>query len=156
MPHYLASKGFPKSRQICAHGDTNAGTRYEEVLVGDRPEVCPLDSNLFSDHAYGMKQHVAITCNLPHNDENKFKMGTPSEVDSTMERTWEVAPTSERIVQDIQRFPKALDAIIAAEGAKVPELDNRRGRRATRKFVPHKCCAEAIKLRERKWAQLDK
>ena len=40
--------------------------------------------------------------------------------------------TSERIVCDIGRWTAAIDAIIKAEGAKVPELDNRRGRRATR------------------------
>ena len=73
-----------------------------------------------------------------------------------MERTWEVCPTPERIVQDIQRFPKALDAIIAHGGARVPELDNRRGRRATLKFAScHKDCEEAIRAREAKWARFD-
>ena len=33
--------------------------------MGDSPECDPLDSNLFSDFEYGMKQHVAITCELP-------------------------------------------------------------------------------------------
>ena len=31
-----------------------------------------------------------------------------------MDRTWQVFPTSERIVSDINKFPKAVDAIIEA------------------------------------------
>eukprot|EP00966_Prymnesium_polylepis_P033256 773571-Prymnesium_polylepis.1 len=48
-----------------------------------------------------------------------------------MEATWasDTAVTSDRIVEDILRWPAALAAIIAAKGAKVPELDNRQGRR---------------------------
>jgi len=80
-----------------------------------------------------MKQHVAITCELPLDDPNRFKLGTPAELSDTMERTWEVCPPPGRIVQDISHFPVALDAIIAARGAKVPELDNRRGRRVVRR-----------------------
>jgi hypothetical protein len=152
---YLASLGFGPSRQICAQGDTNVGTRYEGKLPGDTPELEPLDSNLFSDLEYGMKQHVAITSDLALGDPNKFSLGTPAEVSDTLRRTWQVAPTPERIVQDIDRYPKAIDAIIAAKGAKVPELDNRRGRRATRAFQPHPGCGAAIKAREAKWALLD-
>ena len=44
-----------------------------------------------------------------------------------MRRVWEVAPTSEQIVHDISYYPKALDAIIAAEGAKVEDIDIRAG-----------------------------
>lgn len=152
---HLAARGFPKSRQICAQSDTNAETRYENGLVGDSPECDPLDSNLFSDFEYGMKQHVAITAELAHDSPNRFKLGTPNELSSTMERTWEVCPTPERIVQDISRFPQALNAIISARGAKVPELDNRRGRRATQKFVSHSDCKEAEQLKEAKWMRLD-
>ncbi len=153
---YMLSRGFPLSRQVACQGDTNEGTRYEGKLVGDSPEVDPLDSNLFSDVEHGMKLHVAITAELPVGDPNKFGLGTPNEVASTMRRTWEVAPTPERVVQDISRFPAAVDAIIAARGAKVPELDNRRGRRATKRvFEAHPCCREAQRLREAKWARLD-
>ena len=48
--------------------------------------------------------------------------------------------TSERIVCDIGRWTAAIDAIIKAEGAKVPELDNRRGRRATRVRAGWRIC----------------
>jgi hypothetical protein len=40
------------------------------------------------------------------------------------------------IVEDICRFPAALDAIIEAKGAKVEHLDNRKGRRQTRPYEP--------------------
>mmetsp|Transcript_33400 Transcript_33400/g.107331 ORF Transcript_33400/g.107331 Transcript_33400/m.107331 type:complete len:184 (-) Transcript_33400:146-697(-) len=46
-----------------------------------------------------------------------------------MPYTADVRPIAKVI--DILRFPVALDAIIAANGAKVDWLDNRRGRRAT-------------------------
>ena len=44
--------------------------------------------------------------------------------------------TSERIVEDICRFAAALDAIIAAKGAKVEHLDNRQGRRKSKPYEP--------------------
>eukprot|EP01048_Picozoa_sp_COSAG05_P010945 COSAG05_NODE_998_length_6249_cov_30.416260_1_plen_161_part_00 len=85
----------------------------------------PLDSHLNADHERGMLWHVALTSNLPNNDSRKFKMGTPGQVGDCMDRTWQVFPTSERIVSDINKFPKAVDAIIEADGAVVPELDTR-------------------------------
>eukprot|EP00732_Lithocolla_globosa_P001950 Lithocolla_globosa_v1_NODE_1125_length_2811_cov_40.797210.p2 type:complete len:118 gc:universal NODE_1125_length_2811_cov_40.797210:1717-1364(-) len=113
----------------------------------------PLDSNLFSDLEYGIKQHVANTTDLPINDPNKFLLGTHAQVSSSLRRTWEVFPTSERIVQDIDRWPKALEAIIEHDGAKVPEIDNRRGRRETVKHFPaHSCCKDALRAHEAKWA----
>ena len=46
------------------------------------------------------------------------------------------SPTSCRIMQDIDRFSKALDNIIEAEGSYVEEFDGRHGhRRATQKAV---------------------
>ena len=76
-----------------------------------------------------------------------------------MKKTWAVSPTSERIVQDIRRWPKALRAIIEAEGAVVPFLDNRKGRRKMGcAFEPHASCARALELkRERieRWEDED-
>ena len=65
-------------------------------------------------------------------DDHVEKVDCLEEVSKTLRRCWEVAVTSERIVCDIRRWTAAIDAIIKAEGAKVPELDNSRGRRATR------------------------
>jgi len=153
---YLRSKGFDEDRLLGPRDGTNAGTRYEDKQVGDTPELMPLDSNLFSDLSYGCKQHRAMTWRLSNDDPRKFKYGTPKEVSDTMRRTWTVCPTPERIVQDIQRFPAALDAIIAANGAYVDELDNRKGRRArkTRKFIAHSDCDDVCADDARRYREM--
>ena len=56
-------------------------------------------------------------------------MGTPQEVSDAMDRTWEVFLAPERIVEDILRFPVALQRIKDVKGAVVPEMDNHKGRR---------------------------
>mmetsp|Transcript_4971 Transcript_4971/g.20329 ORF Transcript_4971/g.20329 Transcript_4971/m.20329 type:complete len:101 (+) Transcript_4971:361-663(+) len=53
-------------------------------------------------------------------------------MERTLPRCWEVAPTSDRIVQDIQAFPRVLDTIIEHNGAVVMDLFLRSGRRARR------------------------
>mmetsp|Transcript_18727 Transcript_18727/g.59328 ORF Transcript_18727/g.59328 Transcript_18727/m.59328 type:complete len:610 (+) Transcript_18727:209-2038(+) len=153
---YLRSKGFGPDRLLGPRDGTNVGTRYENRQVGDSPELMPLDSNLFSDLMYGCKQHRALTWLLPNDDPKKFKFGTPAEVSNTLRRTWEVFPTPERIVEDIKRFPDALDKIIAAKGAYVDEMDNRKGRRkrATRKFTAHPDCDEAREANVAKYRQM--
>ena len=45
----------------------------------------------------------------------------------------------ERIVQDVLRFPVALDAIIEAQGAKVKGKGARKGRRGAKRYVPPSC-----------------
>ena len=49
------------------------------------PEFCPLDSNLFSDYEFAMRQNLAYTYDLPHDHPDKFLVGTASEVQSI---TW--------------------------------------------------------------------
>ncbi len=101
-----------------------------------------------------MLHHVALTSNLPVGDPKKFKMGTPKECGDNMDRTWEVYPTLERVVQDILKFPRALDAIILEEGGVVEELTKLTGRRKELHldaFPHHPDCAEAVKTREAKW-----
>jgi hypothetical protein len=56
-------------------------------------------------------------------------MGTPDEVALSLRRAWEVAPTSERICEDVKGFENALDRIIEAKGTIVPDLALRSGRR---------------------------
>lgn len=122
------------------------GTRYAGKLVGNSPELMPLDSNLFADLEYAIKQHCAITHDLPKGDPRKFSLGTPTEVWSAMIRSWETI-RSERIATDIKRWERALGMIVQYQGAIVPELNNRHGRRAV-KFVPHADCAESIRVNE--------
>ena len=93
-----------------------------------------------------------MTSNLDKDDPKKFKMGTPTEVGDCMDRTWQVFPTAERIVQDILKFPRALDAIIKHEGAVVPELTRLSGRRKELHEPPHhRDCDEAVRIRDAKW-----
>ena len=121
--------------------------------------MMPLDSHLNADHEYGLMWHVAITSDLDVNDpvqkKQKFKMGTPEEVSDSMDRTWAVFPTPERIVQDILRFPVALERIRDEKGAVVPEMDNRKGRRKISKLPYHPECADAMAEREIKWEKLE-
>eukprot|EP00966_Prymnesium_polylepis_P213620 4947116-Prymnesium_polylepis.1 len=67
-----------------------------------------------------------------------------------MIRSWEVIPLR-RIATDINRWEMALGKIFYAQGAVVPELNNRHGRRA-HKFVPHADCAESVRVKEEKYA----
>ena len=60
--------------------------------------------------------------------------------------------SSERVKQDICRWESALEKIVQARGAIVPELNNRHGRRAV-VFVPHKDCAESVRVKQdERWA----
>ena len=54
--------------------DTNAAVakHYLNKLVGDSPEFCPLDSNLFSDFEFAMRQNLAHTYWLPHDHPDKW------------------------------------------------------------------------------------
>lgn len=67
-----------------------------------------------------------------------------------------MVPTSAQIVRDISRFPAALDAIIAAKGAKVDWADVRQGRRRpkTQVCVPVSC-PEAEEMQRVKYQRLD-
>jgi len=158
--HLLEKHGIGPERQMCIKGGTNdeVAGHYVNKLVGDSPELMPLDSNLFSYYENAMKLNIAHTDILPHDHEEKFLIGTPADVQKTMLRTWELVPTSAQIVQDIMRFPIALDAIIAAKGAKVDWLDNRKGRRASRKRpAPHvpPSCPAAEEAQRAKFDRLD-
>ena len=63
-------------------------------------------------------------------------MGTPNDAWRTMTEVWETTPSQGRIIEDVDRFAKALDRIIEEEGAYVEEWDARKGyRRATQKAI---------------------
>ena len=62
-----------------------------------------------------------------------------------MERAWKVAPTSERIVDDVMGLEAVLDKIIAADGAVVPDEDLRSGRRERRSDGRGECTKKVRK-----------
>lgn len=129
---YLRSLGF-EHRQLGCLGDTNKGTRYHFKVVGDSPELCRgLDSHGFADFKRGINLAVGLTTRYEIGDPRRFNMGTPSEMWRTMERVWEIEPTSERIVEDILAYPMVLERIIAAKGCVVKDEFLRTGRRARR------------------------
>ena len=86
---HLASLGFGPDRHISAQGDTNAGSRYEGKLVGDSPELMPLDNQLFAYLEHSIKQHAAITRGMAIGHPKRFGLSTPSEVASTIRRVWQ-------------------------------------------------------------------
>ena len=63
----------------------------------------PLDSNLFSDLEKMVRWNVAATTSLSWGHEDKFDLTTPSSAWPAVTRTWEHSPTSDRIVEDINR-----------------------------------------------------
>ena len=154
---YLKNLGIDKSRMLVAQDGSNAELtkRYKDSLVGNSPELMPLDSNLFSDLEWGIKQHIALTAELPNDGPAKFALNSPKRVSDAMLRTWAVTPTSERIVQDIERWEKAVDMIIEADGGFVECIDNRSGRRKISKsvqFTAHPSAAPAAAALYAKWA----
>ena len=123
-----------RDRQLRAYGDTNKGSKYYyRKVVGDSPELCPLDNYLFADLERCINFHVALSSFFPdHTDSRCFHLGTPQQVESTMFRCWEVEPKLERIVDDIKKYPGTLVAIIGANGTIVKNDMLRSGRRAER------------------------
>ena len=72
---YLASRGF-KDRQWRAWGKVNKGTRYHRRLVGNRPELMPLDAHLNSDLKHEARKLVISTSgHLDEGDERRFGYG---------------------------------------------------------------------------------
>jgi hypothetical protein len=62
----------------------------------------------------------------------KFQLGTPNEAFKCLYRCWEIEPTLERVVEDIESWVYAVDKIIEARGAIVSGLALRHGHRWVR------------------------
>ena len=125
---YIETKGF-RHRQIKSLDFTNTGTRYEDSLPGDTPEYMPLDSNLFSDSETMVRSNVVVTNKLPRGHPDKFDLTTPKSAWDAVCRTWRYSPTSDRIVEDINRVFCAIEEVIKARGAAVDFKTLRHGRR---------------------------
>ena len=94
--------------------------------MGDSPELMPLDSSLFRDLIQKVAWLVVSTKN--EMGDGRYSMAMPDETWETMVDVWELVPEA-RIMQDIWRFRSALEAIIAAKGCYVKEMDLRKGHR---------------------------
>ena len=146
----MTSKGFA-NRQIKGLGHTNSliNKRYRNKLPGDTPEYMPLDSNLFSDLECCVRWNVAGTRFLPRDHPDKFSLATPHKAWSTLTRTWEHAPSSERIVHDIMRVFISIDQVVEHEGEAVDFAVLRHGRRERE----HRESLERVKRRSKKLSE---
>ena len=125
---YIQSRGFAQ-RQWRANAETNAvlPRHYRDRLMGDSPELMPLDSSLFSDLIEKVAWLVVSTTSLKAEGKH-YSMDTPDNAWKTMVAAWGEIP-QKRVVDNIKRFESALDAIIAADGAYVSDKDLRNGHR---------------------------
>ena len=98
-------------------------------MTGDTPEFMPLDSNLFADLETAVTWNVAATRSLPRDDPDRFCLATPKDCWSAVERTWQYAPTPNRIVEDIERVFDAIDVVVKERGVAVDFDELRHGRR---------------------------
>ena len=117
--NYLAYLGFA-NRQLKAYGDTNRDTIYCGSVVGNSPDMARgLDAHGFSDLSRSVEYHTALTYLYEPNDPRKFEMETPKQVWKTLARCWEMAPSLERIIDDVMALLHVLGNIVAAEGCVV-------------------------------------
>ena len=114
---------------LCSSYPLPLTLRYAGKLTGDTPEFMPLDANLFSDLETTISWNVAATRSLPRDHPDRFCLATPADCWSAVTRTWEYAPSSERIVEDIQRVFQSIDKVVEHKGVAVDFKKLRHGRR---------------------------
>ena len=134
---YMKHRGY-KDRMVRCYGDTNSDIkRYQNKLVGDTPELCPLDAHLFSDYKRSVAMHCSLTSVYDINDPQRFHFGTPDQVWSTLTRVWEVSPTPDRVREDIMAIRGRIGKIIEYRGAICPDVEFR-GLRNGRRYIAMK------------------
>jgi hypothetical protein len=129
----------------------------EQVLpvappIGNRPEWMCLDSNLNADWERWTKHLCAFTSDLHFRDQRWCGLGTPEQVAETMKRAWAAIPAT-RIVQDILRYPDALQAVVDAQGG-MPDIVKRRGRRSTLMLPTPAGMEDIATARDKKYDQM--
>ena len=79
---WMRGEGYLKHWMLPQNGLLD-GTRYENKIPGDSPELMPMDSTLNKDIDDSGKRHVAVTCHLEwskeYKDQRKFSLATPKE-----------------------------------------------------------------------------
>ena len=106
----------------------NKNTAFFGRPVGNSPELMPMDATLNKDVDDGVRYHVALTYNLAHDDPKKFSLSTPKRGSSAYLRVWEQCPPSNRIIEDTDKFLKALTKISNANGVAITDVP-RKGHR---------------------------
>ena len=140
---------------VCAPDEDGVllqSTRYAGRMVGNSPELNPLDNSVFRDARCAIALNVAAMWHLPKNHDLKFSLATPNDVTKTFLRIWDpangVAPVSSRIVEDVKRVLTSLVKIVDAKGCIVPGLVNRNGHRAPRGVRTRKKSGQKTTLKE--------
>jgi hypothetical protein len=95
--------------------------RFWGRVVGNSPELMPLDKRLNKDVHEAVNQHYVITNDLRKDDARRFGLETPRQVARSYERIWDpdtgVAPSPDRIAQDfLQVFDDAIPRIVEGKG----------------------------------------
>lgn len=117
------------------HGICSAYSHYKVHYVGNQAEAMPLDNSLFADALQALDRMVVLSHALCDNkeDERLFSMTTPKLGSRALDRIFDpihgVAPTPDRIVEDIEGVWKNMMIIYKNDGAHVPNLCNRTGHR---------------------------
>jgi hypothetical protein len=127
---HMKKRGF-YNRQVKIMGRANCAAvkkRYADCLVGDSPEFSPLDNNIFADLMRHIKINIALTFMMDRKDPRKFSRASPELAYDCMVRSW-TRIESHRIVEDIEKLPRAFRAVVKAEGIKVEFSGARHGRR---------------------------
>ena len=88
---------------------------------------------------------------MDSDDPDKFSIASPDSCFNVMCRTWKYAPTSARIVKDIERVFVAISQVVDAKGVAVDFNKLRRGRR----LREHQVSEVRVKRRSKKLAQHD-
>ena len=121
------------------NGKVITNLRYKGRPVGYCPEAMPLDNSLFRDLRTSLDKHITLTCMLAQDDPRRFTKATPKEIVRCIEKIWNqktgVAPSSKRIIQDIQRLKENLLLVVEADGAVVPGVCDRNGHRRKKNEV---------------------
>ena len=90
---------------------------YWNRLMGDSPELMPLDRHLFEDLKYGCRMNVGATRWMGNKDPGKFLFNTPGNAWKSLVKAWWHSPTSDRIVEDCMEFFTSVDEIVKSDGA---------------------------------------
>jgi len=114
----------------------NAGTDFAGKPVGNSPELMPLDCSLNKDLDDAVMRHILLSAHLKKDDERKFSLATIKSGARAYRLLWDPAhgphggsPTTDRILNDINKVLTSLRAIYDANGRIVEGLGNRNGRR---------------------------
>jgi hypothetical protein len=120
--------------QRCGHvARGNVGK--EQGPPGNSPENGRgTDSFGFADLEHSMNFNHALATAYPFGDPRRiFGQGSQPQLWHLMMECWDhCAPTPDRIKEDIFDWPNVTDAIVAANGTMVPDLNFRHGRREFR------------------------